>query len=112
MILLADEELRNLEKDFGPEVRRMGSWNTDGIFGYSAIPIPVVERAMDGIPDPSLIEALHELEHSGQNERTRRFIDLLYSFGPALVGKMIIAYREYVPVRHPAPRPASAGKTA
>ena len=44
-IIVPDDDLKNLEKRFGPGVRNMGPWNSDGVFSYSSIPIVVVEEA-------------------------------------------------------------------
>jgi hypothetical protein len=41
-ILVADDELKRLERRFGPGVRRMGPWSSDGTFGYASVSIAVV----------------------------------------------------------------------
>jgi hypothetical protein len=38
-IVLTDDELKRLETPFGPVVRHMGPWNSDGVFGYASVPI-------------------------------------------------------------------------
>jgi len=35
-IVVAEDDLRRLEKRFGPEVRLMGAWNSDGTSATSA----------------------------------------------------------------------------
>ena len=91
-IVLPDDELRTLEMRFGPAVRRMGSWNSDGTFGYSSVPIIAVEKAAEALENPDLMLALFRL---GQTlEQTKAFIKLLETFGPALVEKIVAAYSE------------------
>ena len=43
-IVLTDDDLKRLETRFGPIVRKMGPWNSDGIFGYESVPLVAVER--------------------------------------------------------------------
>ena len=70
-IVLTDDELIVLEKRFGPRVRQMGPWNSDGTFGYSSIPIAAVEKAAESLENPDLMVALSRLKHTHQSE-TRR----------------------------------------
>ena len=42
--------------------------------------------------NPALILALFRLDHTP--EQTKPFIELLETFGPALIGKIVAAYRE------------------
>lgn len=91
-IVIPDDDLKLLEKRFGPGVRRMGSWNSDGVFSYSSVPIAAVERAAESLDDPTIAEAFLRLKETP--ERTRPFIELLQSFGPALVDKIVVAYRQ------------------
>jgi hypothetical protein len=51
-IVLPDDVLRHLEKRFGPEVRQMGSWNSDGTFGYSSVSMVAVEKAAKALENP------------------------------------------------------------
>ena len=104
MIVVPDDDLKNLERRLGPSVRLMGTWNTDGVFGYTAVSLRAIDRAADGVEDPQLSEALEELKRRPEPERTGRFIDILRVFGPALVLRIVAAYRESAPVRH---RPAA-----
>ena len=53
-IVLTDDELRVIEKRFGPEVRQMGPWNSDGTFGYSSVSVIAVEKAAEELEDPNL----------------------------------------------------------
>src|ERR1035441_968201 len=46
-IVLGDDDLRRLETRFGPVVRQMGPWNSDGVFGYCSVPISAVEEAIE-----------------------------------------------------------------
>jgi hypothetical protein len=90
-IILTDEELRRLEKRFGPAVRQMGPWNSDGVLGYASIPIAAVEKAAETLENRSLRLALPRLRTSG---RTKTLVELLEDFGPVLVERIIDANRE------------------
>ncbi|MBZ5617231.1 MAG: hypothetical protein LAQ69_00665 [Acidobacteriia bacterium] len=92
MIVVTDDELKKLEEHFGPDVRHMGTWNSDGVFGYSAVPVAFVEKAAQAIGDPGLLEALHGLKKS--SDRNKRFIEMLQAFGPTFVEKIAATYRE------------------
>jgi hypothetical protein len=91
-IVLSDDELKFLEKRFGREVRHMGSWNSDGTFGHSSVPVVAVQRAAEALENPDLTMALSRLMQAA--ERTKPFIELLETFGPALVKSIVAAYRE------------------
>ena len=91
-IIVPDDDLKRLERRFGPGVRRMGSWNSDGVFSYSSIPIVAVEEAAESMNDPTVVEAVFRLKQAP--ERTKPFIELVHSFGPALIEKIAVAYRE------------------
>jgi hypothetical protein len=67
-IFLTDDELKRLETRFGPVVRQMGPWNSDGIFGYASVSIMAVEKAAETLAHPNLMTALPRLRTS---ERTR-----------------------------------------
>ena len=90
-IVLTDDQLKLLEKRFGPNVRQMGPWNSDGTFGYSNVPIATVEEAAETLQDPALLAALSRLEHTP--ERATLFIGLLETFGPALIERIVAADR-------------------
>jgi len=51
-IYLTDDELKRLEARFGPLVRQMGPWNSDGVFGYASVPIVAVEKAAGTLANP------------------------------------------------------------
>jgi hypothetical protein len=89
-ILLTDDELKLLEKRFGPRVRQMGPWNSDGTFGYSSISIAAVEKAAETLQNPDLAVALSRLKC--KPERSKPFIELLEAFGPALIENIVAAY--------------------
>ena len=91
-IFLTDDELKRLEMRFGPVVRQMGPWNSDGIFGYASVPIVVVERAAEALDNPNLLVALPSLRTT---ERTKTFIELLENFGSVLVERIVDTYREF-----------------
>ena len=91
-IVLTDDQLKLLERRFGPDVRQMGPWNSDGIFGYSSVPVAAVEKAAETFEDPNLDSALWKLRNT--TERTKPFVEMLETFGPVLIGRIAIAYRE------------------
>lgn len=97
-IFLTDDELKRLETRFGPVVRQMGPWNSDGIFGYASVSIDAVEKAAEAFANPVLLTALPRLRTS---EGTRTFVELLEDFGPALVERIVEAYREFSLWPHP-----------
>ena len=70
MIVVPDDELRKLEGSFGPDARCVGTWNSDGVFGYTAVSVTVLEKAAQAVGDPGLLEALHGLRRSP--DRTKR----------------------------------------
>ena len=98
-VVITDDELRSLETRSGPCARQMGSWCTDGTFGYSSVPMLAVARAAGSLENPSLGIAVSKLE--GLNARATPFIELLETFGPALVERIVAAYRELTGVREP-----------
>ena len=91
-IIVPDDDLKRLERRFGPGVRQMGSWNSDGVFSYSSIPIVAVEEAAESMNDPMMAEAVIRLKQAP--ERTKPFIELVQSSGPAFIEKIAAAYRE------------------
>jgi hypothetical protein len=91
MIVIPEDELRHLEKRFGPDVREMGTWNTDGSFGFCAVPIWAVENAVATVGSPNLAEALERLKNA--DERTEPFVEIVQRFGPALVKEIAASYR-------------------
>jgi hypothetical protein len=92
LIVVTDDDLNRLERRFGPGVRRMGPWNSDGIFGYCSVPIIVVEKAAEALENPDLAVALSRLKH--MTEQTKPFIELLETFGSILIERVVAAYRE------------------
>jgi hypothetical protein len=91
-IFLTDDELKRLEKRFGPVVRQMGPWNSDGVFGYASIPLVAVQKAAETLANPDLLTALSRLHAP---EPAKRFIELLEDCGPVLVERIAGAYREF-----------------
>jgi hypothetical protein len=91
-IIVPDDDLKNLEKRFGPCVRNMGPWNSDGVFSYSSVPIVAVEEAAESMNDPMVAEAVMRLKQA--SERTKPFIELVQSSDPAFIEKIAAAYRE------------------
>jgi len=91
-IILTDDELRVLERRFGPSVRQMGPWTSDGTLGYSSVPIVAVEKAAEALQNPGLMVALPRLKRTPG--RTKPFIELLETFGAALIERIVADYRE------------------
>src|SRR5260370_2190922 len=91
-IVLTDDELKLIEKRLGPEVRQMGPWNSDGTFGYSSVSVIAVEKAAEELEDPNLTTALSCLRQTP--EGTRRFIELLETYGHVLIARIVAAYLE------------------
>jgi hypothetical protein len=91
-IFLTDDELKRLEIRFGPVVRQMGPWNSDGVFGYASIPLVAVQKAAETLANPNLLTALPRLRTP---ERTKTFIELLDDCGSDLVQRIVDAYREF-----------------
>ncbi len=69
-IVLPDDVRKPLEERFGPAVRRMGSWNSDGAFGYESVSIAAVQKELEALENPDLMGALFHLD--GAMERTSR----------------------------------------
>jgi hypothetical protein len=97
-IVLTDDELKRLETRFGPLVRQMGPWNSDGVFGYASVPIAALEKAAETLANPNLLTALPRLRTP---EGTKTFIELLENLGSALVERIVGAYREFSLWPHP-----------
>jgi hypothetical protein len=92
MIVITDEELKHLEEHFGPDVRQMGPWHSDGVFGYSAVAISTLEQAAQGVGDATLTDALKRLKSNP--ERIEPFIEIVETFGPDFVEKIVVTYRD------------------
>ncbi|MGA2149006.1 MAG: hypothetical protein ABSH49_29030 [Bryobacteraceae bacterium] len=90
-IVVPHDELKRLEKRFGAGVWRMGSWNSDGVFGYTSIPILVVEEAVEGVNNPALTEALVGLKQSA--DQTKSFLELVETYGSDLIHSLVAIYR-------------------
>jgi hypothetical protein len=97
-IVLTDDELKRLETRFGPVVRQMGPWNSDGVFGYASVPIVAVEKAAETLENPNLAAAIPRLRTP---ERTKTFIELLEGSGSVLVERIVAAYGEFSLWSHP-----------
>ena len=96
-IVLTDDELKRLEIRFGPVVRKMGPWISDGIFGYASVPIVAVEKAAETLANSDLLTALR----LRTPEATKTFFELLEDFGSVLVERIVDAYREFCLWPHP-----------
>ena len=109
-IVIPEDDLQRLEKRFGPDVRRMGPWNSDGVFGYTSISLGAVERAAETSGRPGLPEAVSRLSEA--LEPAAAFMDLVETFGPDLVVNIKAAYSAAT-LAQPSPRgPGSAPRAA
>jgi hypothetical protein len=90
--ILMDEEVKRLERRFGPGVRLMGPWISDGTFGYCSVAMIAIEKAVEILDSPELMEAFSRLQDT--LERTEAFIELLGAFGPALIDRIVAAHRQ------------------
>jgi hypothetical protein len=108
-IVIPEDELQRLERRFGPDVRRMGSWNSDGVFGYASIPLGAVESAAEAAGRPGLPEAVSRLKDA--REPVAAFLDLVEAFGPELIVRIKAAYFATSPAP-PFGRPAQSCKVA
>jgi hypothetical protein len=91
-VVLTDDDLKRLERRFGTVVRRMGSWSSDGTFGYSSVPVSAIEGAAETLRDPNLTATLTALMKTP--ERTESFMELLDISGLALIEKIVEVYRQ------------------
>ena len=91
-IVITEDDLRRLEKRFGSAVRLMGSWNSDGTFGYTSVPLPVIRKAAQDLADADVVVDLSRTRH--MPERTAAFLELLHTLGSPLVAAIVAAYRE------------------
>jgi len=106
-IVLTEDDLIQLEKRFGPGVRFMGPWISDGTFGYTSVPLSVVRKAAGDLANKGAVFVdLSRLEDSP--ERTAAFLKLLHGFGHPLVAAIVAAYRESSADRRPLVRNAAA----
>jgi hypothetical protein len=96
-IVVTEDDLRRLEKRFGSAVRLMGSWNSDGTFGYASVPLSAVRRAAEDLMNPDVIATLSRPKH--MPERTSAFLELLNTCGSPLIAAIVAAYRECSPER-------------
>ena len=89
-IVIPEDDLKRLEGRFGPDVRRMGAWNSDGVFGYLSISLGAIEAAAEGIGRPGLPQAITQLKEA--REPVAAFVDLVDEFGPELIVKIKTVY--------------------
>ncbi|MFY9726932.1 MAG: hypothetical protein WAJ87_15655 [Bryobacteraceae bacterium] len=109
VIVIPEDDLQRLERRFGPDVRRMGPWNSDGVFGYTSISLGTVERAAEAAGRPGLPEAVSQLKEA--REPVAAFLHLVETFGPDLVVKIKAAYSA-ASLMPPSGRPAGSSKLA
>ena len=96
-IVLTDDELKRLETRFGPFVRQMGPWSSDGVLGYASVPIVAVEKAAETLANSDLLTALR----LRTPEATKTFFELLEDFGSVLVERIVDTCREFSLWPHP-----------
>ena len=101
MIVIPEDQLRVLEKKYGPDVRLMGNWNSDGVFGFCSVPFAVIEKAAESVGAKSLSQAVRRLRVA--EDRTQPFIDMVRAYGPSLVRQIAVAHREHVTRSYTAP---------
>jgi len=87
VIVLPDEHLQRLERRFGPDVRRMGPWCSDGVFGYLSIPFGAVETAAEAVGVHNAASRLKDAR-----EPAVAFVELLETSGPDLIARLKNAY--------------------
>ena len=109
IIVIPEDDLKRLERRFGLDVRRMGSWNSDGVFGYLSIPLGAVERAAEAVGQTGLPEAVSRLQEAP--EPVAAFLELVEAFGPDLIVKTKAAYAESS-LAPPSGWPATSSKLA
>ena len=90
-IVLTDDELKVLERRFGPRVRLMGDWVSDGTFGYSSVPLLAVQMAAEGLDNPDLFLTVSRL--TNESAQTNAFVELLSRFGLAFINRIVDAYK-------------------
>ena len=96
-IVIAEDDLRRLEKRFGSHVQQMGTWNSDGTFGYSSVPLAAIEKAIENSGDPDLMTVLSRLKDAP--DRAKVLIELLETHGAPLIERIVAAYREWSSVK-------------
>jgi len=109
-IVVADDDLRRLEERFGPTVRHIGPWNSDGTFGYCSVPIAALEKAVDVLNEPAVSESLQQLKEA--SDRTSRFIEMLQNVGLVLIEKLVAVHNERFSISRPIPCNRTASSAA
>jgi len=108
-LVIPEDDLKRLQRRYGPDVRRMGPWNSDGVFGYTSISLGAVESAAEAVGAPGLPEAVSRLQEA--REPVAAFMELVEAFGPDLVVKIKAAYSA-ISLAPPSARPAASSKLA
>jgi len=89
-IVIPEDDLKRIESRYGPDVRRMGPWNSDGVFGYTSVSLGAVKSAAEVIGKSGLLEAVSRLKEA--QEPVAAFVELVEAFGPDLIVKIKAAY--------------------
>jgi len=87
---IPDDDLKRLQRRFGPDVRQMGAWNSDGVFGYSSVSLGAIEAAADGACQAGLPEAVSSLRNA--REPVAALLALVETFGPELIARIKAAH--------------------
>lgn len=98
-IVVTNDDLNRLERRFGPDVRRMGPWNSDGTFGYTNVSIASLDKAVETLDNPDLARDLSHVKTHGRADQA--FLELLENYGLAFIQAIVVAYRECSPVARP-----------
>jgi hypothetical protein len=93
-VVIPEDDMKRLETRFGPRVRRIGAWNSDGVFSYTTIPVAVLEQAAETLGDATLIGSVARLKASVS--QTQALVKLLEDFGRTLIEALAVSYGTYL----------------
>jgi hypothetical protein len=96
-IILMDDALTSLEAKYGSIVRRIGSWITDGTFGYCSVDLAAVKKAGDALNDSAVLPYMQQFDNSALC--TPLFMEMLDKFGTALIEEIVAARQQRLFVR-------------
>jgi hypothetical protein len=89
-IVIPEDDLKRIERRYGPDVRLLGPWSSDGVFGYASVSLGAVESAAAGLGQAGLLEAVSRLKEA--REPVAAFFDLVEAGGPDLIARIKAAY--------------------
>ena len=61
-LILTNDVLNHLEKQFGQRIRQLGSFYSDGVFAYISIPMTAVRKAADVLGDSGPLDTPSSLD--------------------------------------------------